>query len=271
MSFKALTVNTPPEKSAHILAEDDAAIYAGIIGADCVLNEGGKMAASVISNNKVRITDGVVVVGGHVGRIVKGDYEDMTIANGVSGKNRNDLIVARFLAGSNGGADTFSLVVVQGASGTSAVDPTVVKGDLYNGDKQRDLPLWRVKIEGLSIVKVEQLFEIGMTNKDLLNRINALNTNLLNKIAIGSNKNTTMVITDQIIKFSNGTATLLMQELASEYGKTIRSAMVQLKSASTAVITSAIVSNNSMTVKCSNLSGTGFSGEIACTVILFLS
>lgn len=80
-----------------------------------------------------------------------------------------------------------------------------------------------------------------------------------------------IIVTDQTIKFSSGTVTLNMTETANAYGKAIRNAIVQLKSASTAVITSAIVSSNVLTVKCSNLSSTGFSGEIACTVVLFLS
>ena len=167
MAFKPITVNTPAADPAHILAEDDAALYESIIGGDCVLPIGQKMAATVQSNNKVRIADGVVVVGGHVGRIVTGDYEDMTIANGQSGKKRNDIIAARFLAGSSGGSDSYSLVVIQGTPGTSATDPVVVKGDLYAGDKQRDYPLWRVCIDGLSITKVEQMYEVGVTNKDL--------------------------------------------------------------------------------------------------------
>lgn len=86
MAFKPLTVNTPPAQAAHILAEDDAAIYGGLLGQDCVLPLGQKLNATVISNNKVRIADGVVSVGGHIGRVISGDYEDMTIANGVSGK-----------------------------------------------------------------------------------------------------------------------------------------------------------------------------------------
>ena len=178
MALKPITVNTPAAEPAHILAEDDAAIYAALIGDDRVLDIGGKLAATVISNNKVRITDGVVVVGGHAAIIYKGDYEDMTIENGVSGKKRNDLIVARFIAGDDGGADSYQLVVVKGTAGTSATDPAIVQGNLYNGDKQRDYPLWRVKIEGLSITAVEQLYTVNTTNTDLSDSLSQLNENL---------------------------------------------------------------------------------------------
>lgn len=171
MAFKPITVNTPPEAPAHILAEDDSAIYGGIIGGDCVLDIGSKMNASVITNNKVRIQDGVVLVGGHAGRLVKGDYEDMVIENGVSGQKRNDIIVARFVTTGAGGLDTYKLVVIKGASGATASDPVVIKGDLYAGDKQRDYPLWRVRLEGLSIVKVEQMYEVAPTLYELENNV----------------------------------------------------------------------------------------------------
>lgn len=197
MGFKPLTINTSPESEAHILAEDDAALYAGMLAQDSVLNLGNKLKATVVSNNKVRISDGIVLVGGHAGRIIKGDYEDMTINNGVSGQKRNDIIVARFIAGVDGGADSYKLVVIQGTSGITAKDPAYTKGDLYNGDKQRDYPLWRVKIENLSIVKVEQMFTVGKStdevthffaskmadmNEILKNQIDALSARVQNHV-----------------------------------------------------------------------------------------
>lgn len=207
MAFKALTVNTPPAQAAHILAEDDAAIYGGLLGQDCVLPLGQKLKATVISNNKVRIADGVVSVGGHIGRVISGDYEDMTIANGVSGKKRNDIIAARFIAGASGGADTYKLVVIQGTAGTTASDPVTVKGDLYNGDKQRDYPLWRVKIEGLSIVKVEQMYKVGISDAELLERMTEMNRSLTEKIT---------AINSSLVNQQNFTVTSA-QNIASKY------------------------------------------------------
>lgn len=170
MGFKALTVNTPVDEEAHILAEDDATLYGAVIGGDCVLPVGSQFPASVTSNNNVRIGDGMLIVGGHVGRIVKYDYEDMTIANGVSGQNRNDLIVARFISGGTAGADDFRLVVVQGTPGATAKDPATVQGDLYNGDVQRDYPLWRVRLTGLSVAGVDKMFTVGRMLADKLDK-----------------------------------------------------------------------------------------------------
>ena len=167
MAFKPLTVNTPVGEKAHILAEDDAALYDGIFGEDCVLKLGEQFASKTISNNVIRVMDGVVVVGGHVGRIIKGDYEDMMIDNGTADQKRNDLIVARFQSGGTGGADTYSLVVVKGTPGDTAKDPAIVQEDLYAGGNQRDYPLYRVRIENLSVVGVDKLFKVNRNFKVL--------------------------------------------------------------------------------------------------------
>lgn len=175
MSLKALTENTAPEENAHILAEDDAAIFQSMFGEDGVLETGQQMKATVISNNKVRVADGLVCIGGHIARTVYGDYTDLTIENGESGKNRNDLIIGTFSTTGAGGIDTMQLTVKKGAAGTAATDPALTQGNLYTGSKLREVPLWRVKIEGLSITKVEQLFEIVPSIPTLKKELESLN------------------------------------------------------------------------------------------------
>ena len=96
------------------------------------------------------------------------------------------------------------------------------------------------------------------------------NSTLGNKIIIGSNKDTVLIVTDQTINFLNGQGTVNVSSIASAYSKTVRNAIVQLKSASSAVVTSATVSENKVVVKCSNLSGTAFAGDIDTTVLLFM-
>lgn len=160
MGFKPLTYKNAPGEEPHITPEDDAAIYESIVGTDGVFTVGEQFKATVINNNKVRIGNGVLNVGGHMGRTTYGDYVDVTIENGVSEQNRNDLIIARFVIGDT---DTYELDVKKGVSGKEAVDPELIQEDLYNGGKTREYPLYRVKIEGLSIVKVEQMLEIRPT------------------------------------------------------------------------------------------------------------
>lgn len=184
MSLKALTANTAPEENAHLLAEDDAAIFQSMFGEDGVLEIGQRMKATVISNNKVRVADGVICIGGHIARTVYGDYTDLTIENGESGKNRNDLIIGTFSTTGAGGIDTMQLTVKKGAAGTAATDPALTQGNLYTGSKLREVPLWRVKIEGLSITKVEQLFEIVPSIPTLKKELESLNGKITNLFKI---------------------------------------------------------------------------------------
>ena len=160
MGFKAITVNTPSEETAHIYSADDAVLYNSIIGTDCVLDMGSKMAASIISNNLVRIADGACVVQGHFGRIPYGEYEDITIENGTVDQSRNDIIVARFTTTSSGEVETYELDVVQGVSGATAVDPDITIGDLEAGEYVREYPLYRVQITGLSITAIDTLHKV---------------------------------------------------------------------------------------------------------------
>lgn len=172
--LKALNINTPPEAEPHIYAEDDAAIYKAIFGGDGVSTIGQACKATVLSNNKVRIADGVLCVDGHMARIPYGEYEDCEIMNGQSGKNRNDIIVAKFETTGTGGIDTMTCEVIQGTAGETAVDPELTQDDIYAGGKVREYPLYRVKIEGLSITAVEQMFRIIPSNKDLSNKLGNL-------------------------------------------------------------------------------------------------
>ena len=159
--LKGITMNTAPEAEPHIYAEDDAAIYQAICGPDGVFEIGQQCESQVISNNKVRVKDGVIIIGGHFARIPYGDYIDFEIANGQAGKKRNDILIAKFTTTGSGGIDTFTGVVKQGAAVTgTATDPALTQNDLYQNGKIRELPLYRVKLDGLSITEVEPMFNL---------------------------------------------------------------------------------------------------------------
>lgn len=177
--LKTITVNTPTEDEAHIYAEDDAAIYQSLFGEDGVSSVGQACKATMLSNNKVRVADGVICVGGHFARIPYGDYIDCEIENGQSGQNRNDIIVARFETTGTGGIDTYTCEVKKGMAGSTATDPEIVQEDLYKAGKVRELPLYRVKIEGLSITAVEQLFTLRKTNEELEKELVSLNSKMI--------------------------------------------------------------------------------------------
>ena len=174
-----ITVSTPPGEEAHIRAEDDASIYKSLFGGDGVSTVGQACKATVLSNNKVRIADGIICVGGHFARIPYGDYIDCEIDSGQSSKNRNDIIVARLETTGTGGIDTYTCEVKKGTEGSTATDPEIVQEDLYKAGKVRELPLYRVKIEGLSITAVEQLFTLRKTNEELEKELESLNSKII--------------------------------------------------------------------------------------------
>lgn len=180
MAFKGITCATAAEAAGHITAADDAAIFQSIVGSDGVFNIGSEFKATTLSNNKVRVADGVLCVGGHIGRTSYGTYDDLTIENGASGQNRNDIIYAKFIT--SGSTDSFTLAVKKGTATTeTAADPVLTQGVLYNGAAERDIPLWRVKLQGLSIVAVQQMFTVIPNIPELKSEVTQLNTNLVSR------------------------------------------------------------------------------------------
>lgn len=158
MGLKGITIETPPQAEAHINAADDRAIWEAVIGMDGVVNVGQKLKATLISNNLLRVYDGALVVGGAVGRIPFGEYEDITINNGTQNQLRNDLVVAQIEA--NGAIENMKLHYIQGVPGEVAKDPDYTVGNVYEGETLRQYPLYRVKLNGLNVEAVEPLFEV---------------------------------------------------------------------------------------------------------------
>ena len=59
----------------------------------------------------------------------------------------------------------------QGTAGSTAADPRITKDNIYQNGKVREFPLYRIRLEGLNIVAVDQLFTVlpsmATINKDL--------------------------------------------------------------------------------------------------------
>ena len=160
----------------HIRPEDDGARNAGIFGTGkYVLNVGRKFAAEIVSNNMVKIKDGDLINQGRHIRIPVGETEECTIENGTQARYRNDLIVSRYSKESGSeGKESAKIVVIKGTASTSSTppDPSYTSGDILNGALTDDFPLYRVKLNGLSITAVEPLFG------DPVKRLSELNTDI---------------------------------------------------------------------------------------------
>lgn len=155
----------------HVTAADQGAFHASVIGGgEFVLGTGNQFAASIVSNNQVRVLDGDIYMQGRFVRLDKGTYIDLSIDNGASGYFRNDLIVARYTQNHATAIEEVNLVVIKGEPVASdPVDPAYATGDiLVDGDMKNDMPLYRVVIDGLNLVELVPLFSVYMEEKEAI-------------------------------------------------------------------------------------------------------
>ena len=149
--------------SEHIKAEDQGAFNAALVGGgQYVFNNGSKFAATVITNNQIRIADGDILMQGRHIRLNEGTYVDLDIENGSQGYKRNDLIVVRYTKNGGTGIEEANLVVIKGTAVTdTAADPAYTSGDIINDHVLlNDMPLYRVPIDGLTVGNLVPLFEV---------------------------------------------------------------------------------------------------------------
>lgn len=165
----------------HVTPEQVADANIGTFGPDdYVLSTGRKLEAQVVTNNSVRVFDGVMVYGGIRDVISVNKYYDIQIDNGAHGMNRNDIIVRHFAitdeVTKRGGA-TFQVIKGTPSEGEAA-DPEIAFTDLRAGALSHDMILHRVRIEGLNIVAVEPLYDILYNAAELKEEVTELNRKL---------------------------------------------------------------------------------------------
>lgn len=155
-----MQIVTGYEGTPHVTAWQDRDLNQGIFGSGTyILSVGSKMAASIISNNEIRIADGAVVMQGCLGVIQKGTYDTIAIDNGSQGLARHDLICAQYSKNGSTGVESMSLVVIKGTAASSASDPAYTSGDIQNGDTLVQVPLYRVVLSGLTVTGIERLVD----------------------------------------------------------------------------------------------------------------
>ena len=151
----------------HVTAADQGAFNVTVIGGgEYVMGTGNRFAASIISNNQVRVLDGDVCVQGRFARL--NNYIDLAIENGAQGYSRHDLIVARYTQNHATAIEEVNLVVIKGEPVTSnPVDPGYTTGDILGaGDTLHDMPLYRVVVDGLNLVKLVPLYSAYMDSEE---------------------------------------------------------------------------------------------------------
>lgn len=168
---------------AHVTAGDHGAFNASIVGAgDYVLESGNKLSASIMTNNSIRILDGDLLIQGRHVNLKSGSYEDVTINNGSQGMKRNDIIAVRYEKNISNGVESASFVVLQGTSTSgTAADPELTTGDILAGTTAHEMPLYRVRLNGLNIEAVEPMFEVAHTVGQLAKQLNGWTIEVVDK------------------------------------------------------------------------------------------
>lgn len=147
---------------AHVASSDQGSLFEALIrSGQFVMDAGAKFAASIVSNNQIRVNDGELMMQGRHVKLIPGAYVDLTIENGTQGYLRNDLVVARYTKNADTGIEECSLVVIKGTPAeTNPSDPEYTTGIINaDGALQHDYPLYKVTLSGLSIEGLTALFE----------------------------------------------------------------------------------------------------------------
>ena len=150
----------------HVTSADQGVFNAAIFGdGQFVFDRGNKLAASVVTNNLIRITDGDIYMQGRHIRLNEDTYVDLAIENGAQGMLRNDLIVVRYTKDAVTGVEDANLVVIKGtAASSNQVDPAYTVGDIITGHALvNDMPLYRIPLTGLNVGTPVALFEVPGT------------------------------------------------------------------------------------------------------------
>lgn len=145
----------------HITSDRIRNFNAAIFGAGkYVVDTGSKFSYEIISNNQIKINDGQLISQGTHACIDLNNYEELQIDTGLQGLKRNDLIVARYTRNKITDVESMQMVVIKGTSSEDAVDPPYITGDVLSGASEDDMPLYRVRLDGLNIEKVECMFTV---------------------------------------------------------------------------------------------------------------
>lgn len=140
----------------HVTAAQDGALNAGAIGADCyALSVGNALAGGMVSTTEFRVMDGVLVMYGRAAIIPVGTYDSLAVSPGTQGMKRKDLVVAHFQRVS--AVESIALEVIEGTPSASPVDPSYQSGNIYNGDGNVQVPLFRINVDGITIAGVDRL------------------------------------------------------------------------------------------------------------------
>jgi hypothetical protein len=154
----------------HVDSEDFGALNAVTLGDGTYILSGCSMAMKTAST--LHIAAGELLMQGRHVRI-KGAGEDIDVAVGTTGYNRNDLVALHYKQ--EGGIESVSVEVVAGTPTTGAAsDPELGGGSILNGDAEAYVAIARVPIVGLAPSEPVVLVGGLKSNSQLAESISAI-------------------------------------------------------------------------------------------------
>ena len=172
----------------HVKSTDDASLMQAIYGGNSVvLDRNNAFSYDVISNNIIRVYDGEALMQGRYIKMDKGNYVDLSIDNGHTGYRRIDVIAIEYTKDDETNIEEANLVVVRGSETQQeeANVPQLIVGDTVDGSASTNqMALYHVKIDGLSIIEVTQVYAVGQDFQTIasgqINTIGAVTHGLVN-------------------------------------------------------------------------------------------
>ena len=179
-----MNIITGYKSEPHVTSQQLRDTNIGTFGGGAyILDVGSQMAATVVSANQVDIADGLLVAEGCTAEVARGTTESMAIANGSQGMLRTDLIVARYTKVASTAVEAMALAVIKGTPAASnPATPAYNEGLIADGDSPVDFPLYKVNINGISIISVERLADVVSINgkfDDVNARVDSANASIL--------------------------------------------------------------------------------------------
>lgn len=154
----------------HVDSEDFGAFNAVTLGDGTYILSGCSMSMKTATT--LHIAAGELLMQGRHVRI-KGAGEDVDVAVGTTGYNRNDIVALHYKQ--EGGIESVSVEVVAGTPTTGAAsDPELGGGSILNGDAEAYVAIARVPIAGLAPSEPVVLVGGLKSNSQLAESISAL-------------------------------------------------------------------------------------------------
>lgn len=144
----AIELITGHSGEAHVSGDDVGRLLMGAVGKGKVML-GSAPSVTMTDANTCSISACDFLLDGRHVRLTGSSV--VSVANGVTGSKRADLVVARYSMSASTGVESVSLVVIEGTAGATAADPDLeYPASIADGATTADYPIVRVTLDGLN-------------------------------------------------------------------------------------------------------------------------